>query len=354
MIKYNPVTKEKGECIIVGRAATAIYLVLSHIRQENKYVVVPANICYAAVFPIMSAGLKPLFCDVDKYSGNITVESLRTIINDDVLAVITPHMYGNPVKNLVEIKRLLNKRGIMLIEDCASLMTNRVSDYLPGTVGDYIIYSTGYSKTIDNGIGGLLFSSSHSLVEIEHSEDRLPLYRAGFALEIKLFSKIYRIIRNQRYQSELCRCFFDSLRGTFGENFLYRISDDQKKMVLDSLDSLDEIIERRNYQYNIYKLALEKEYELYSYEKQSVPWRFSFFVENDRDRFVEYCLENSLPVSDWYPCVTPIFGIDTPAFPNAQWHEKHIINFPLLIPDENIYRICECLNNYGGNELNGK
>ena len=105
MINFNPITNESGECIVVGRAASAIYLVLSELSKKDKFVIVPANICYAAIFPILSAGLKPLFCDIDKYSGNVTVESIRNVINEEnIVAAIIPHMYGNPVKDIIEIK----------------------------------------------------------------------------------------------------------------------------------------------------------------------------------------------------------------------------------------------------------
>lgn len=347
MIKYNPVTKESGDCIVVGRAATAIYLILSELKEKGKYVIVPANICYAAVFPILSAGLKPLFCDIDKYSGNITLESIKRGLKTDVIAAIIPHMYGNPVQDIELIQKELEKSNVILIEDCASLMSNIESTVMPGTVGDYVIYSTGYSKTIDLGFGGLLFSKRFSLVSIESHEVRLPLFDKKFEQETALFSKIYRILRNQRYQSKLESDFYSCLMHSFKENFIYRIDEEKKIYILNEIKAIDKILSQRKTQFNHYYERLANKYHLYKYEDNAVPWRFNLFIGNDRDAFVEYCLKNSLPVSDWYPCVTPIFG-DFSIYENALWHEQHIINFPLMISDDEIDEICDVLLKYNG------
>ena len=118
-------------------------------------------------------------------------------------------MYGNPVQDIKKIHTELSKNNIVLIEDCASLMTNIESDVMPGTEGDYVIYSTGYSKTIDVGYGGLLFSKNYSLSSMEKCLDELPLLNDEFEKETALFSKIYRIIRNQRHESKLAIDFYD-------------------------------------------------------------------------------------------------------------------------------------------------
>ena len=62
-----------------------------------------------------------------------------------------------------------------------------------------------------------------------------------------------------------------------------------------------------------------------------------------KSAIIHRCLENHLPVSDWYPKVTPIFG-DHQSYPGAELHETQIINFPLLIPDQQIKQICQIIN----------
>ena len=47
-----------------------------------------------------------------------------------------------------------------------------------------------------------------------------------------------------------------------------------------------------------------------------------------RGRLVQVCLEGGLPVSDWYPRVTPMFG-DAGEYPGARAMEERILNLPL-------------------------
>jgi len=346
MLNHNPITQEVGECIVVGRAATAIYLVLSELKQKNKYVLVPANICYAAVFPIISAGLIPLFCDVDKYSGNITISSVKEALNSDVVAAIIPHMYGNPIQDIKELHSIFLENNVIMIEDCASLMTNEMTSSTPGTVGDYVLYSTGYSKTVDLGFGGILYSKTYSLSNMEQDLSELPLFNDKFEKETSLFSKIYRLLRNQRHESNLSKDFYGCLNNSFKDNFLYRIDKSKQDLILEKVKELDDVISSRRYKYLYYKNKLQDKYDIYFYTDSAVPWRFNILVKN-RDDFVKYCLENELPISDWYPCVTPVFGIDK-RFDGAAWHEKHIVNFPLMIDDGAIDSICDVLLKYDG------
>lgn len=343
MLKYNPVTGERGESIAVGRAAVGIYLALLDIKNRFKSgkVIVPANICYAAIFPILSAGFKVTFCDVDKNSGNITLENISIVCNKETVVAIIPHMYGNPVKDLLQIANYLKQKKIILIEDCASLMTNEGEKFIPGTVGDYVIYSTGYSKTIDIGFGGILFSSRYTLKDVERKEHLLPDFNDSYEKDFNLFSRIYRLIRNENRQSQLVEDFYKSVRRSFGRKFMYSINETKKDRIFECIDNLDGVIANRRKQYQIYKnYFLNTKCEIYLYEKLAVPWRFNLLIHDQREEFIQYCLNNSLPVSDWYPCTSNMFG-DNNIYPNALWHERHIVNFPLMIEEKRIVDICE-------------
>ena len=343
---YNPVTKNKGDCIAVGRASVGIYLALKSINASKGKVIVPANICYAAIFPIIKAGFNPVFCDVDKYSGNVTYDIVEKTDINGVIAAIIPHMYGNPVSELKEIYSLLNKNGIVLIEDCASLMTSDGENYMPGTMGDYVVYSTGYSKTIDIGFGGLLYSKKHSLDIAEELERTLPPFRQEFEEECSLFSKLYRTIRNAKHDSNIVKYFYSSLKLSFIDCFVFSIDESKKNQIISSIDKLDSIVEERRTKQKLYNELIKKDsIVVYPLSKKSVPWRFCLFIKDNARIFIDYCLENNLPVSDWYPVISNMFGDDS-KYEGAEWHEKHIVNFPLLIDNDRIYEICNIINGY--------
>ena len=346
MLNYNPVTKKSGQSFAVGRGAVAIRLALSNLSIKDGYVLVPANICYAAVLPVIYSGFSPLFCDVDPVSGNVTLNSVKCACNNDVIAAIIPHMYGNPVNEFLLIYDYLHSRNVTVIEDCASLMTNKGNNYIPGTIGDYVVYSTGYSKTIDIGFGGLLFSERNDLNCLESVENNLNEFDKSYELEWSSFSAVYRILRNKGQHTSIAKSVFQNLPSSFSDSYNFRVSEEQKTKIIESIDTLDAVIEERRRKYKLYLSSLEiSEEKVYSFSADSVPWRFNMLLGEEREEFIKYCLDNKLPVSDWYPLVTPIFG-DNKCYPNAEWHEKHIVNFPILISDEKIIEICNIINQY--------
>lgn len=342
MLDFNPVTGESGQCIAVGRGAIAIRLALEEIAMKGKGILVPSNICYAAVLPIIFAGYKPVFCDVDSRSGNVTTESIKRSCFKNVVAAVIPHMYGNPIPEMKEIVEFLHSCKVVVIEDCASLMSRDGEIYIPGTLGDFTIYSTGYSKTIDIGFGGLLYSKNYDLKRAEKLEQSFGVWDDCYKNEWNEFSKIYRILRNDGQTTNLASIIYSNLPETLHKSYNYSISTEEKKRIISSINDLDRIVAERRRRYQIYIELLDScSSDLYPYERSAVPWRFNLLIEHKHD-FIEQCLHHNLPVSDWYPRVTPVFQ-NSDCFVGAEWHEDHIVNFPLLLEEREIKHICEVI-----------
>ena len=333
----------KKNHMVVGRAATAIYLILKSFEQSE--VIVPVNICYAAVYPIVFSNNIPKFCDINEQDGNITLGAFENAITEHTKAAIIPHMYGNPVKDIQGIKEVCQDKGILLIEDCASAMGAQLENQYVGTFGDYVIYSTGYSKTIDVGNGGIVCSDD-SLEHMIFLYKDLPYYSEKIEMQNDLFSKIYRQIRNSKIEYQ-CQNIFDVFKLNCQDSFLYQIDKKMEKEIRDSLDTLDSVIKQRRDKQRLFDSLINYSnsyMEKYEYSEGSVPWRFNILVEAEkRDEIVKTLLKNMIPVSDWYPPVSMIFG-DYTKYPNAEIMERRILNFPLLIDDKEIERICKCIN----------
>lgn len=345
MIDYNPVTGESGDCIAVGRGAIAIRLALEKINGKGRKVLVPSNICYAAVLPVIYAGYSPVFCDVDSRSGNVTLKIISEFCYDDIAAAIIPHMYGNPIPDMREIVHFLRSFEVIIIEDCASLMARDGSAFIPGTLGDFVVYSTGYSKTIDIGFGGILFSKRFNLADIEEFEQSFHPWTDDYEREWQTFSRIYRLFRNAGRKTNIVKVLYSNLPETLKESYNFSISYDKKKRIFESVHDLDWIVLERRRQYDLYRSLLTAfADELYVFEEDAVPWRFNLLLDN-RKEFIKFSLLKRLPVSDWYPQVTSIFGVDE-CFVGAEWHEKRIVNFPLMIKDDEIHRICKTLKEF--------
>ena len=331
----------KSNALPVGRASTAIYLILKKCNLQGK-VLVPANICYAAVYPAIYNGLEPQFLDVDKYSGNITFETLLKADLTGVSVAIIPHMYGNPVDNLPKMVDYLHKNNITVIEDCASAM-GAEADYNLGHVGDFTVYSTGYSKTLDLGFGGFLCSDGDQK-EFSELETALPEYNESCEEGLKLFSRIYRLLRNENYGTSLKKSIYSAIPGALKDGFIYKIDKEKKNYLLDGLKGLKAVIAKRREMQKYYESKLSTlSAFIYKYKDGAVPWRMNMLLEPEvKRKVIDELLKNNLPVSDWYPVVLPLFDCQAET-ENALWHELHIINFPLLIEKDKIDSICDII-----------
>lgn len=333
----------KKNHLLVSRAATGIFLVLDNRLEKGSKVLVPANLCYAAIYPIIYSGNTPLFCDVEYESGNISLNIVKKYI-DDINAIIIPHMYGNPVQDIKEIVDECHKKNILVIEDCASSMGATIDDIPCGSFGDYIVFSTGYSKTLDVGGGGILLSNN-SLEEIKDRYHHLNLKEKNLEEKEKLYSKLYREIRNGTKDYENKEWL--DLNNNSHDLFIY-LDKEYDDLIIKNILNIDEVVKKRNENLNLYNEQFKdnKVISKYKFNKESSPWRFCFFIDKRLKKdFVDYLLRNNVPISDWYPNVTPIFG-DRISFRNIDKMEEKILNLPLLIDQKEIEHICCVMNSF--------
>lgn len=328
----------KKNILVTGRGATAIYLVFKNERLENIDVLVPGNICYAAVYPIIFSGNNPIFCDVDSKSGNLSLSIIKENITNNTKAILIPHMYGNTVDDLDEIKRECERRDIILIEDCASSFGGFSNKYgMVGKIGDYVIHSFGYSKIIDLGNGGIL-TSNKDLDIAKSYLNELPYFAEDIYNKDKEVSRLYRKVRNKIESYERIK------EIDFRELLLYKLDD---HVLLDKLS--DEVIckalEIHKNNYNLYDNLIDISFKRYQYNDGSIPWRFSLILnDKEKNSIINRLLNSNLPVSDWYPNVTQFFLSDKKPLKNVDDMEKAIINLPLDIERSLIEKICYTIN----------
>jgi len=129
--------------------------------KKNDEVLVPA-VCWSTTFwPIVQCGLKPKFIDVDLKTYSPSFEIIKKNITRKTKAVVLVNVLGN-CSEMDKIKKLLDKKGIMLIEDnCESLGSKYKKKYL-GTFGEVGAFSFYYSHQITSGEGGAIICKNES------------------------------------------------------------------------------------------------------------------------------------------------------------------------------------------------
>jgi perosamine synthetase len=110
---------------------------LSFSPGEN--VLFPAFQCGSELDPFVKAGIPVCFYPIDR-SFNLDLDALKSLINEKTKAVYVIHFFGFPQK-IDEIELFCKERRLVLIEDCAHLLTGRYKGRALGTFGDLSIFS---------------------------------------------------------------------------------------------------------------------------------------------------------------------------------------------------------------------
>ncbi|MGD8791945.1 MAG: DegT/DnrJ/EryC1/StrS family aminotransferase [Anaerolineae bacterium] len=144
-------------CHLLGSAREALTVILLGLKRlsTRTQVIVPAYGCPTVVQAVLEADLQPVLCDVSPRTLDLDRKALRSLIGEEVLAIVPTHLYGlaQDVRDLLEIGR---EYGIVVIEDAAQAFGATFQGRMVGTWGDAGLYSLGRSKCIPAGHGGAL------------------------------------------------------------------------------------------------------------------------------------------------------------------------------------------------------
>ena len=156
-----------------GTSALHISLILAGVKQNEEVITQSLNFV-ASCNAISYCKAKPIFIDVDidtmglSYSAlKLFLENHTTIKNKKCInkktkriikACIPMHSYGHPCR-IDEIKKLLKKYHIFLIEDAAESLGSFYKNKHTGTYGKIGVFSFNGNKIITSGGGGCIITN---------------------------------------------------------------------------------------------------------------------------------------------------------------------------------------------------
>jgi dTDP-4-amino-4,6-dideoxygalactose transaminase len=156
------------------RARNAIYHLFTALRERNPglTVLAPDYNSGNEILAMRAAGAGILYCPVNRQMqlDPDTVERLCARHNPDVLYVIHYVGWPQPMPALVD---LCERRGMLLVEDCALSLLSEMDRRPLGAFGDWSVFCL--YKTLPLPNGALLVQNTIPLEALE----RLPLRQAG-------------------------------------------------------------------------------------------------------------------------------------------------------------------------------
>ena len=151
-----------SHCLAVNSGTGALHIALAALGVgPGQEVIVPAYMWVSVVAAVVNLGAIPVLADIDDTFclDPVDVEAKITPRTRGVIAV---HMSGAPA-DIEAIKKVTQKHGLFLLEDCAQCAGGSVGGKKVGTFGDMAIFSFQMNKNMTSGEGGCIITNDERL-----------------------------------------------------------------------------------------------------------------------------------------------------------------------------------------------
>ena len=260
-----------------GTDALQIAYMALDIKQGDE-IICPSWTYIATAEAAVILGAKPVFCDVDIDTFNITAKLIEPLITSKTKAIVVVHLYGQSC-DMEPILKLAKKYNLKIIEDnaqaigCEYTFSNDEKKFT-GTIGDIGTTSFYPSKNLGAyGDGGAIFTNDNQL-----------------AIKIKMIANHGQ---SKKYNHKIigCNSRLDSLQAEILNIKLKYINDynANRNIMADNYNKALSSIEQL-------QIPLVKQNSTHVYHQYTLKVN-----NNKRDAFVKHLNSNGVPTMIYYP-----------------------------------------------------
>jgi dTDP-4-amino-4,6-dideoxygalactose transaminase len=131
----------------------------------------------ASANSILYEGARPVFCDIDPRTLNITAESAGDALTERTTGILPVHIFGYPV-DMPRLELLSRDCGLWIVEDACEALGAVHADGTPvGARGNLSVFGFYPNKQITTGEGGAVVAPSAELkerIDSERNQGRAP------------------------------------------------------------------------------------------------------------------------------------------------------------------------------------
>lgn len=342
---------------------SALYTIVKALDiKESDEVLLQAFTCNAVPNPVLWAGGKPIYVDVDS-TLNVDPSDLEKKISDRSRAVIVQHTLGVPAQ-IDKILEIAHRHNLIVIEDCAHALGAKYNGTLVGTFGDITFFSFGRDKVISSVWGGMVTTNSENLAsKIREIYKDLPKPSRSWTLKQLLHPLLFSVIIPTYYIfGKYLLAFLRIVRGVglavskierMGERptmFPARMPDALAELALHQFGKLEKYNTHRKEIAEFYFENINPAYaKLPSRCEGAIYLRFNIRHPNAKE-VIQDAKRKHILLGDWYKNIIDPIGTDfskmhyTPgSCPNAERAAREIINLPthINISSKNAKRIVQ-------------
>ena len=155
-----------------GRVGLVLLLKSLNLPDDSE-VLIQGFSCVVVPNSVIQAGLKTVVCDINEDNYNISLDYLESKKTKKTRVLIIQYTFGI-IPNLEHILKFCESNNIILIEDCAHILNEKViifgKERCVGTLGYGSLYSFGRDKVVSSTIGGAFALNSGSESQIKYLE----------------------------------------------------------------------------------------------------------------------------------------------------------------------------------------
>lgn len=252
-VEYERLWSQKIGCeysVFVNSGSSALLiavysLIESGALKRGDTVIVPALSWATDLSPVVQLGLKPVLCDCNLTDLSVDIDHLKEIASTEkAKALILVSVLGL-VPEMDEIVEFCEQQNIIIIEDACESLGSSYKNKKLGNFGKMSCFSTYYGHHLSTIEGGMVCTDDEDLFNLlkslrSHGWDRDMSSKHSSSLKQK-FS-----VDND----------FESQYKFYHLGFNLRSTDLQAFLGINQLKRFDEIVEKRNENYSLYRKAL--------------------------------------------------------------------------------------------------
>lgn len=317
---------------MVDSGSNALYMAIVLLDlPKNSEIIVPSFTWLACAQAVMMAGHKPVFCDVDLDTMNVTREHIEAKITKNTTAIMVVHYAGLSV-DMNSIMEL----NIPIIEDAAHAVHSTYNGVSCGNIGDIGIYSFDAVKNIAVGEGGGVCARNEELIHKAKVLRYCGIGASGF----------------ENAKTEKSRWWEYNIQAPFIKMLPTNIS---ASIGLAQLSRIEELQGRRRDIWNYYQESLNCVINPVNSSSENRHSYFTYSIRTKyRDELAKYLLDEGIYTTlRFHPLhLNAIYGQTDIRLDNCERLNEEALSIPLhpRLTDEEVNKVVEKITFFHNNK----
>jgi len=152
-------------CVTLNSGTSALHAtLLAYGLGKDDDVIIPSFSFVSTANSVLMVNAKPVFADIEENNFGLDPSSIENKITEKT-KVVMPMDYGGLPCKLIEIKKVADDHGLILIEDAAEALGSEINGKKIGSISDSSIFSFCGNKVLTTGEGGAVVTNSEKIYE---------------------------------------------------------------------------------------------------------------------------------------------------------------------------------------------